>query len=203
MYFYFMTTFKTRDEQDVIWFITFTCYRWLPLIEATDLYDDIYKWFDILKSEGHSILGYVIMPNHMHMLMYFSKNKRTINTCMAEGKKFRAWEIIKRLKKQRASHYLIQMEWVPEDHKNPNKQKFMAFELSFDCKVCKSEERVLTKLNYIHKNPVNKGYHLAPSMTAYKHSSAKYYHTGIHSAYPVEHYKRFIRPFNCNIDAPQ
>jgi hypothetical protein len=27
-------------------FITFTCYNWLPLIEQSNSYDLIYKWFD-------------------------------------------------------------------------------------------------------------------------------------------------------------
>ena len=42
-------------------FITFTCYNWLSLIEMTNSYDLIYNWFDVLKKQGHYITGYVIM----------------------------------------------------------------------------------------------------------------------------------------------
>jgi putative transposase len=44
-------------------FITFTCYNWLPLIEHTNSYDLVYNWFDYLKKQGHFITGYVMMPN--------------------------------------------------------------------------------------------------------------------------------------------
>jgi hypothetical protein len=36
-------------------FITFTCFNWLPLIETTSGYDLVYNWFDVLKENGHHI----------------------------------------------------------------------------------------------------------------------------------------------------
>ncbi|HEV8286373.1 MAG TPA: hypothetical protein VGQ09_18825 [Chitinophagaceae bacterium] len=56
-----------------IYFITFTCYRWLPLIELSNGYDLVYKWFDYLKTKNHFVTGYVIMPNHLHVLISFDK----------------------------------------------------------------------------------------------------------------------------------
>jgi len=41
-------------------FMTFTCFNWLPLIETTSGYDLVYNWFDVLKENGHQITGYVI-----------------------------------------------------------------------------------------------------------------------------------------------
>ena len=39
---------KTRqDQRATIYFVTFTCHRWLPLFEETKLYDNIYGWFKI------------------------------------------------------------------------------------------------------------------------------------------------------------
>jgi hypothetical protein len=57
---------KTIPEKDGVYFITFTCARWLPLFELTNSYDVVYKWFDVLKKDGHYIIGYVIMPSHAH-----------------------------------------------------------------------------------------------------------------------------------------
>ena len=56
---------------DGVYFITFTCIKWLPLFELTNGYSMVYKWFDILKSQGHFILGYVIMPNHVYAIIGF------------------------------------------------------------------------------------------------------------------------------------
>ena len=44
-------------EPDGVYFITFTCFQWMSLIEQTDSYEVIYKWFDRLKSKGHYITG--------------------------------------------------------------------------------------------------------------------------------------------------
>jgi hypothetical protein len=69
----------TLPYNDGLYFITLTCHQWLPLIELTKNYDVVYKWFDYLKSKGHYITGYIIMPNprltgtgriYMHYLVF-------------------------------------------------------------------------------------------------------------------------------------
>lgn len=79
-------------------FITFTCYKWLPLIKLTNGYDLIYNWFDHLKNNGHYITGYVIMPNHVHATIAFRSCGQSINTIVGNGKRFIGYEIIERLK---------------------------------------------------------------------------------------------------------
>ena len=86
-------------------FITFTCYKWLPLIEITNSYDLVYKWFDYLKTKGHLVTGYVVMPNHVHALIYFSKTEKPINKIVADGKRFMAYKIVKRVERTRQRRY--------------------------------------------------------------------------------------------------
>jgi REP element-mobilizing transposase RayT len=66
------------DQAEGLYFITFTCCQWLPLFEITDGYDIVYKWFDYLKSKNHFVKGYVIMPNHIHLLIDFSASSKSI-----------------------------------------------------------------------------------------------------------------------------
>jgi hypothetical protein len=80
-------------------FITFTCYNWLHLIDLTDGYDLVYNWFNILKAQGHYITGFVIMPNHVHTTIAFRKTTKGINTIIGDGKRFIGYSIIDRLKK--------------------------------------------------------------------------------------------------------
>ena len=62
-----MAVDKQHTFDSGLYFLTFTNYKWLPLFDITSSYNLVYKWFDILKSNGHQIIGYVIMPNHyMH-----------------------------------------------------------------------------------------------------------------------------------------
>ncbi|MGN6341487.1 MAG: hypothetical protein ACTHML_11020 [Ginsengibacter sp.] len=64
---------QTIPYEEGPFFITFTCHKWINLIDITGSYDLVYKWFDHLKSKGHKIIGYVIMPNHIHVLIDFIK----------------------------------------------------------------------------------------------------------------------------------
>jgi len=40
-----------------------------------------------------------MMPNHVHALIYFSKTNKPINKIVGDGKRFMAYEIVKRLKR--------------------------------------------------------------------------------------------------------
>jgi hypothetical protein len=45
---------QTIPYNEGVFFITFTCHKWMPLIDLTNSHDLVYKWFDYLKSKGHS-----------------------------------------------------------------------------------------------------------------------------------------------------
>jgi len=66
-------------------------------------YDTMYTWFDNLKTQGHYIIGYVIMHNHAHTIIAFSNTGKSINTVVSDGKRFIAYELVKRLKRQNRS----------------------------------------------------------------------------------------------------
>lgn len=73
---------KEIAEKDGVYFITFTCTNWLLLFHLCNGYDVVYKWFDYLKAQGHYIIGYVIMPNHVHALIAFKNIGKSINTML-------------------------------------------------------------------------------------------------------------------------
>lgn len=75
----------------------------------TNSYDLIYNWFDHLKSKGNYITGYMIMPNKVHALIGFRNTGQSINTVVGNGKRFIAYEIIKRRKKQGEATLLHQL----------------------------------------------------------------------------------------------
>ena len=85
-----MSTKRQIPYNDGVYFITFTCHKWLPLFEITKGYDIVYNWFDHLKTKGHYIIGYVIMPNHVHALIGFTNSIASINTTVGNGKRFMA-----------------------------------------------------------------------------------------------------------------
>lgn len=181
---------RTRiSETSGIYFITFTCIDWLSLFEIADAYASVYNWFDILKSNGHYIVGYTIMPNHLHAVIAFSNRGKQINTIVANGKRFMAYDIIDRLKELKNDEVLNTLQQARNQNEIKDGKLHKVFESSFDWKHCDSDKLMLQKLDYLHSNPCKGKWMLANSPVYYKHSSAKYYFTGEQSFYPVTHYK--------------
>src|SRR5678815_4874714 len=89
----------TKIDKEGIYFITFTCYGWLPLIELSQGYNAVYTFFTALSKQNHTVLAYVIMPNHLHILLHYSGGK-SLNTIIGNGKRFMAYEIINLLEKK-------------------------------------------------------------------------------------------------------
>ena len=77
----------TRINKEGIYFITFTCYGWLHIIKLAQGYDVVYKFFNALKNQLHTVVGYVIMPNHLHFLLHYRGGK-SLNTVIGNGKRF-------------------------------------------------------------------------------------------------------------------
>ena len=105
---------------------------WLALIEQTNGYDLVYKWFDHLKDKGHYINGYVIMPNHLHALIAFRNTGQLINTIIWNGKRFMAYEIVKRLQQQGETKLLHQLNLSVEAKDRERNKKHEVWEDSFD-----------------------------------------------------------------------
>jgi REP element-mobilizing transposase RayT len=182
-----MSVKRQITESEGLYFITITCFEWLPLFELCNGYDIVYKWFDYLKQKGHFIPGYVIMPNHIHVLIAFTRISQSINTVIGNGKRFMAYEIVKRLKEKGDIEILNRLaDGVTRRDYNRGKLHEL-FEPSFDWKECRSNKFINQKLNYIHNNPCSGKWNLADSPVNYVHSSAKFYLTGEHGVYEVLH----------------
>ncbi len=173
-------------EADGIYFITFTCSQWLSLFEITNSYDTVYKWFEYLKSKNHFVKGYVIMPNHLHVLIEFSATSKSINTIVSNGKRFMAYEIAKRLQEQNQHEILLKLQDAVISSDKDRGKKHQVFERSFDCKPITSQHFFLGKLNYIHNNPCSGVWNLVDSPVDYSHSSAKHYVSGEESEYSID-----------------
>jgi REP element-mobilizing transposase RayT len=171
-----------------VYFITFTCHNWLTLIDMVKGYDLVYNRFDHLKTKRHYITGYVIMPNHVHALIGFSRTHQSINTIIGNGKRFMAYEIIKRLEKENKDDILKQLQKAVDISDLFRNKKHEVWEDSFDWKECSTPKFMEQKLLYMHMNPCKGKWNLANSPADYEHSSARFYITGEHASYAVTNY---------------
>lgn len=184
-----MPVHQNIPYNDGTFFITFTCYKWLPLLQMTNSYDLVYKWFDHLKTRGHKIIGYVIMPNHLHALIDFKDCSQAINTIVGNGKRFMAYEIVKRLEYAHHAEVLGMLQKNIEAKRKANNKKHDVWELSFDWKYCNSIDFIKQKLNYMHENPCAGKWNLCASPVEYEHSSARWYSAGEEGIYEVDDFE--------------
>ena len=193
-----MSVRKAITETNGIYFVTITNFAWLHLFSISDVYVAVFKCpsdrvsragFDYLKSKGHLIIGYVIMPNHLHCLIAFLDTEgKSINTIIGSGKRFMAYDLVDRLEKKSEQELLAQLACGvnPTDRKRGKFHE--VFEPSFDCKPCLSVAFIEQTINYIHANPCRGKWNLVQNPSDYEHSSAKFYLHGIHSCYRVTSY---------------
>ena len=185
-----MSTHTEHTENLGTYFCTLVCYRWLPLFKITNFYDQVYNWFDHLKTKGCYILGDVIMPNHLHALLYPTSG--LLNKLMANGKRFMAYEMVKHLEQGKRYALLKELEKGVQPNERRKGKKHQVFRLSFDARQCFDEKMVEQKLDYLHHNPVQGKWNLVGDDVDYQHSSARFYATGVHGVYEVTHYKEIV-----------
>ena len=126
------------------------------------------------------------MPNHVHAIISFVDTEQSINIIIGNGKRFMAYEIIKRLEQNSEQRLLASLAGVVEKKRKANNKKHEVWELSFDWKDCIGDEFIQQKLDYIHINPCKGKWNLCEKPEEYKHSSAKFYLSGEQGFYKVD-----------------
>ncbi len=110
-----------------MYFCTFTCYEWMHLFELTNSYNLVYSWFNILKKDKIEIIGYVIMPNHVHCILYFPEAGFDLNKILSNGKRFMAYEIINRLEVANDNKTLKILHYALTEREKKKKQLHKSF----------------------------------------------------------------------------
>jgi REP element-mobilizing transposase RayT len=180
-----------KIEKKGIYFVTFTCASWLPLIQLTNSYSSAYSFFSNLTEKGNTILAYVIMPNHIHFMIYFNGNGY-LNTLIGNGKRFMAYEIISVLQSMEKNTILARLKKEVSIFEYLRGKLHQVWERTVDIKECRTERFALQKLNYIHINPMKGKWKLCETIIDYPHSSAIFYVTGKQSSFPVKDYREFL-----------
>jgi putative transposase len=128
-------------------FITFSCYRRLPLLNTTHARDMFVQELARVRTEtGFRLLGYVVMPEHVHLLM--SEPKIGSPSAAIQKLKQRV------SRKMRGGIAQEQFRSQPEESGEPLRSFWQARFYDFSVN---SEGKKKEKLNYMHANPVIRG----------------------------------------------
>jgi putative transposase len=165
------------------YFITFTICSWQKVFINRKYVDLVYKWFDYQKQNyDNEINGYVVMPNHIHVLIYISKKSPHISKLIQNAKRFLAYGIVRCLEEDNHQNILTIFRKKARKEKGA---KHKVFEDRYDSQIAEDEYIFEQKLDYIHQNPCQDRYKLVDSPEQYPYSSASNYYLG-KGIYPVD-----------------
>lgn len=134
-------------------FITCTILHWIPIftrIETTNIIFDSLKFLQ--KEDNLKIYAYVILENHLHMIVSSDDVLKTIK----KFKSFTAKEILKYLQIKNVKTILEQLAFYKKAHKTQT--TYQLWQEGFQPKLIKDEKMMIETIKYIHQNPVKRGY---------------------------------------------
>ena len=155
-----------------VYFWTDTIKDWNKLLE-NNRYKKIITdcWLELVKRQKIIIYGFVIMPNHLHVLweMIIENGKEMPN---ASFNKFTSHQFLNELR----IHSPCELDSYNESAVDRQHRFWQRDALAVHMD---SKEKVEQKLDYIHLNPLQEHWSLANKPEEYKWSSARFYETGI------------------------
>jgi putative transposase len=129
-------------------FITFTCYRRLPLLRSVRARNAfVHVLGEVRDRYGFSLVGYVVMPEHIHPLI--SEPAKGTPSTVIQVLKQRVSRRLRR--KRRAPAGQLNLTFAIGDDSLPRfwRRRF------YDFNVWRLKKRV-EKLHYMHMNPLNR-----------------------------------------------
>jgi REP element-mobilizing transposase RayT len=150
----------TIGDKSGCYFITFTVIHWIDIFSRKEYRDIIVESLNYcIKEKGLIVYGWVIMSNHIHLIITTKTEEENISAIIRDFKKYTSKEITKTIQEipesrrewllramskeaeriGRATYYKL---WRDDNHA-----------VTIDGKIIGIKDR----LNYIHDNPVRNG----------------------------------------------
>lgn len=153
------------------YFVTSSLIRWIPLFsipECAQIFIDSLNWLS--RQEHVGLYAWVLMENHTHLII----SSPTLSTDMKRMKSYTARRIVDHLKVCGPHFWLREMSAGKKAHKLD--QSYQVWQEGFHPKQMTSIEQFTQKVEYIHNNPMKRGYVDAPEH--WRYSSCRDYFGG-------------------------
>jgi len=155
-------------ELDKPYFMTLTICGWQPVFTQPETVQIIFEsWKYLQQNANFKLYGYVILENHLHLIAQSDNIQKDIQ-CF---KSYTARQIIDLLKKKKINLILQQLAFYKKEHKLQSDYQF--WQEGSHPQVVEVEDVLRQKLEYMHYNPVKRGYIDKPEH--WRYSSARDY----------------------------
>jgi REP element-mobilizing transposase RayT len=140
-------------EDEYPYFMTDTVAGWLPVFASPCSAEIVLEsWRFLRRERGVRILGYVLLENHLHWIAV----GENLSKHVGHFKSYTARSIIDELEQRGFLAMLEQLHYFKLRHKID--QRYQLWQEGSHPKQIQTETMLIQKLEYIHANPVRRGY---------------------------------------------
>ena len=139
-----------------VYFITCTVNKWVDIF-TRKIYTDIVvnSLNHCTENKGLIIYGYVIMSNHVHLLI--QAKEENLSDILHDFKKFTSQTIIRTLEENKNESRRNRMLWLFKETDENKKVSYQFWQPDNRPELCYQLNFMWQKLEYIHNNPVKAG----------------------------------------------
>ena len=152
-------------------FVTCTILHWLPIFTRKESVQIVIDCLKFLQDKDElKLYAYVILENHLHMVV----QSNDLQKSMESFKQYTAKEVLDILKRGNVTTILDQLAFYKKAH---HKEKtYQVWEEGYQPKLMQTDTMMKSKIEYIHENPVKRGY--VDDAVHWRYSSARDYEEG-------------------------
>lgn len=163
-------------DQEKPHFLTCTIIDWIDIFTRQTYRDTVTECLEFcIKNKGMILYGYVIMSNHLHLIIQSKDGK--LSNLVRDFKKFTSKQILEKLQTEPESRKKWILERFAKATETHSRNKnFQVWQYGNHAEEIFSLKFLWDKLNYIHLNPVRAG--IVSKSYQYIYSSASNYSDG-------------------------
>jgi putative transposase len=157
------TRYKIQGpEEGRIFFITSTIVEWLPVFFHKDHFDIIIHSLEFCRThKAMKLYAYVIMENHIHLIVSAPEMVKVVQSF----KSFTAKELLDSFAQKKIDWLLNQLAFFKAKHKTQS--AYQVWQEGYHPQELLTIEIMNQKNEYIHNNPVRRGYVKRPEHWQY------------------------------------
>jgi len=155
-------------EADKPHFMTCTVMEWLPVFTRPETMQILLDcWQYQRQYQDLKLYGFVVLENHLHFIAQAPR----LDKCVSSFKSYTARHLLDYLKQHHADKLLTRLSFSKRAHKVD--REFQFWQEGVHAEMVFNDDMMREKLNYIHDNPVKRGY--VNRAEYWRCSSASYY----------------------------
>jgi hypothetical protein len=133
-------------------FVTLTVLHWIPVFTRPDTVNILLDALRFLSRDGLNVYAWVVLENHCHLVL----QSQALDRDIARLKSWTARNLIQYLAERNVKQILDQLAFYKKAHKGDRAYQF--WQEGVHPELIQSDAMMRQKIEYIHQNPVKRGY---------------------------------------------